>query len=258
MTVGAVVRARIASSRLPGKTLLEAAGKTMLEHTLERLARSRLLGPIVVATTVLPEDDAVVDLCRAVGVPCFRGSADDVLDRVYSCAKEYAMEHVAHFGADNPLIDPAVCDEILEVYVSGSWDYVTNNLPPTYPDGQEVEVTSFDVLERVWADAREPHHREHMLTYLWEHRGRFRIRNVERRPSLADERWTLDHPEDYELVRAIFEALYPSRPGFSVDDVLGFLDARPELREVNAHLRCAYPWLGPAKETDPSHRVRAT
>jgi spore coat polysaccharide biosynthesis protein SpsF len=241
--VGAVVRARMASNRLPGKTLLEAAGKTMLEHTVERLARSRLLGPIVVATTALTEDDDVAGVCHAIGVPCFRGSPDDVLDRVYSCAKHHALEHVAHFGADNPLIDASVCDEILEVYVDGSWDYVTNNLPPTYPDGQEVEVTSFSALERTWSEAQEQRHREHVLTYIWEHPDRFRIRNVERRPPLADERWTLDYPEDYELLRAVFEALHPANPAFGIDDVLAFLDAHPELRALNSAHRRPYARL---------------
>lgn len=234
--IDAVVRARMASARLPGKTLLEAGGKTMLEHTLERLGRAALIERIVVATTNLPEDDVIAAACERIDVGCFRGSADDVLGRVRAAAE--GMAHVGHFGADNPLIDPALCDDVIRVYLEGGWDYVTNNMPPTFPDGQEVEVTSFAALEIAAREATDPRHREHLLTFLWEHPDRFAIRNVTREPSQHDERWTLDTPEDWVLIRAVFAELYPERPAFGIDDVIAFLDERPHLRTASR----TYDW----------------
>ena len=243
--VDAILCARMGSSRLPGKTLLPAVGKPMLQLTIERLQRSRRRGRLVVATSDQAEDDAIAKLCDRLDVPCYRGSADDVLDRVYRCACHYAMAHVAHFGADNPLIDPSLCDEIIGVYLSnlGRWDYVTNNCPPTYPDGQEVEVTLFAALETAWREATDPRHREHLLTFLWENPQRFRIHNVTHEPNLHHERWTLDFPEDYEFLRAVFEALYPTNQAFGMWDVIDYLDAHPELREINAIHRDYYPWV---------------
>lgn len=231
--IDAVVRARMASTRLPGKTLLEAGGKTMLAHTLDRLGRATLIDRIVVATTELPEDDIVAEHCAELGVACFRGSAEDVLGRVHGAAQ--GMEHIGHFGADNPLIDPALCDEIIGVYLGGDWDYVTNNLPPTFPDGEEVEVTSFAALDTAMREATEPRMREHLLTFFWENPECFRIRNVTREPSLHHERWTLDTPEDWELVSAVFEGL---EPGFGTADVIAFLDHHPHLRTAPG----AYGW----------------
>lgn len=215
----------------------------MLEHTLERLGRSALLGRIVVALPDLSEDDVLAAECGRLGAPCYRGSAEDVLGRVHACAEAFGMDAVAHFGADNPLIDPAVCDEVVGVFLEGGFDYVTNNLPPTYPDGQEVEVTSFAALAAAAREASDPRHREHLLSYLWDNRERFRIRNVTREPSLNGERWTLDFPEDYELLRAVFEGLCPADPAFGMREVIDYLDERPALRELNARHRSRYGWL---------------
>lgn len=217
------------STRLPGKALLRAAGKTMLEHTVERLSRSRRIDRIVVATTREPADDAIADVCSSIGVDCFRGSADDVLGRVFACASECGMTDVAHFGADNPLIDPAICDEVIGVYLDGGWEYVTNNFPPSYPDGEEVEVTSFPALERVEREATKPHQREHFLTYIWENPQSFLIRNVTHEPNLHHLRWTLDTPQDWDVVGRVFEQLYGENPTFGVADIVA-LSAASEVR----------------------------
>ena len=243
--VGAVVRARMESSRLPGKTMLEAAGKTMLEHVLERLGAAGSIDRVAVATTTDAVDDEIAAACDRLGVGCFRGSADDVLGRVLGCAEELDVDHVAHFGADNPLIDPELCDRVISVYLEadGELDYVTNNRPPTFPDGEEVEVTSRELLRTMDREARERRFREHILLWAWENPGRVRMRNIDRRPSLHHERWTLDHPEDLELLRAVFDGLYGANPTFGIGEVLEFLDAHPELRELNARHRDDYAWL---------------
>jgi spore coat polysaccharide biosynthesis protein SpsF len=240
MTVDAIVRARMASTRLPGKTLLKAGGKTMLEHTLERLERAQTIGRVVVATTIDDADDPIADLCETRGIRIFRGDGADVLGRVVACAEAFEMEHVAHFSPDNPLIDRRLCDELIGVYLEGGIDYLTNNLPPTWPDGMEVEVTSFALLERVAREASTPGEREHLLSWVWEHQDQFQIRTVEREPSLNHIRVTLDYPEDWEVIGAIFDHFGPA--DFSWEDVVEFLDQHPDLRERNAEHAGNYPW----------------
>lgn len=215
----------------------------MLEHTLDRLERVRLLNRVVVATTTDADDDAIAAECDRLGVDCFRGSTSDILGRVVACAEAAGMTDVAHFGADNPLIDPAVCDEVLAVYAEGDWDYVTNNLPPTWPDGLEVEVTRMEVLEIMAQETTSPRHREFMLTFVWDNPDRFRIRNVEHTPNLHHERWTLDTPEDLLLVRAVLEDLSVDPPA-PMGEIISYLDAHPELRAANAGAG-GYPWREP-------------
>jgi spore coat polysaccharide biosynthesis protein SpsF len=231
------------SERLPGKVLMPAAGKPLLCHMIERLRKSRFLEDIVVATTRDDADQPIVDLCLGESIPCFRGHADDVLDRFYSCAREFQMTHIALLGADNPLIDADVCDQVLGVYLerASELDYVSNHHPPTYPDGQDVEVLPFPTLEKAWQEARKPFQREHATPFIWDQPELFRCHNVVMQPDLHRERWTLDYPEDYEFIREVFESLYPHNPWFSMQDVLAMLDARPALREVNAN-RASYTW----------------
>jgi spore coat polysaccharide biosynthesis protein SpsF len=233
----------MSSERLPGKTLFQAGDRTMLGHVVERLRAATTIGEIVVAATTHPADDAIADECARFGVPCFRGSADDVLGRVATCAKEFRLGDCAHFGADNPLVDPHVCDLVVGAYLErGGFDYVTNNLPPTFPDGLEVEVTSAAALHRCAEEATEPRQREHIFTYIWESLDAFTTLNVTHTPSLHHERWTLDFPEDWELVRALLDALAPADPAFRMETAIAYLDAHPELRELNATHRDAYAW----------------
>ena len=218
----------------------------MLEHCLLRLGHSRRIGRVVVATSALPGDDPLADLCARAGHECFRGDPEDVLDRIHSCAREYGMRDVGIFGADNPLLDPDVVDRVADAYFSAPErpDYATNSLPQTFPDGQEVEILRADVLERVWREASDPRERTHVLTWIWERPADFSIVNIAHEPSLAQERWTLDHPEDLELIRRLIEALGPANPVFGIHDVLAYLDAEPGLRALNARYVDSYEWLG--------------
>jgi spore coat polysaccharide biosynthesis protein SpsF (cytidylyltransferase family) len=240
MTVDAIVRARMGSTRLPNKTLLEVGGKSMLAVTVERLGRAERIDRIVVATSTDPADDAIVQAAEALGSGVFRGSPDDVLGRVVACAEQFGMSDVAHFSPDNPLIDPALCDEMVAVYEEGHYDYVTNNLPPTWPDGMEVEVTSLSALRRSETHADEPAEREHFLTWIWGHQDQFRIRSLTREPSLNGIRVTLDYPEDWEVISGVLEHFGAS--DFSWQDVVDFLAANPALAELNAAHAGHYPW----------------
>lgn len=223
------------SSRLPGKVLMPAAGKPLLELLLERLAWSASLDRVVVATSSAPQDDVIAQRCGQWRVGCFRGSETDLVDRYLRAAKAFEFDVVVRITADCPLIDAALLDEIVGRFLAepGRYDLVTNRHPLTFPDGLDVDVMPIAALEHVWTHASEPHQREHTLPYFWE--SGMRVLNVEHTPNLFHhERWTLDYPEDYALIRAVFEGLYAPGRRFGMKDVLAFLDEHPALRATNA------------------------
>ncbi len=239
MKVVATVEARMRSSRLPGKVLLELAGKPALERLVERLRRARRVDQVVIATTDNPADAPIAELAERLGVGCFRGSEDDVLDRVLSAARAYAADVIVETTGDCPLLDPEVVDRVIEAYQAGGADYVSNVLERTYPRGLDVQVFATAVLAEVAALTDDPADREHVSLYIYQHPEKFRLKNVasglpERYHSL---RLTLDTPEDLSLLRAVYEELSPSRPDFRLEDVLRLFDRRPELAALNSAVR---------------------
>lgn len=236
----AILRARMASARLPGKVLLPAAGKPMILHNADRIARARLVERVVIATGDTPENDELERVCRAAGLEVFRGSEDDVLARIVGCARQFGMTTFCKFTADNPLIDPEVIDLVLTFFEEGGYDYASNNHPPTWQDGQEVEVMTLKALEEAFVEAREPFQREHVTPFLWDQPERYRVGNVARPDDSWHKRfrWTLDYPEDYTLIREVYEALGPE---FTTAQVMELLERRPDLHAVNAR-HAGYTW----------------
>jgi len=237
-----VVQARVGSTRLPGKVLMSLGGLTVLERLVERARASALAGTIVVATTTEQADDEIEALCRRTGVACVRGHPTDLLDRHQEVAERFAARHVVKIPSDCPLIDPMEIDRVLECYLDGRGrlDYVSNLHPGTQPDGSDVEVFSRDALEVAWLEAGAAHEREHTTPYFWDQPGRFRTANVRRRDGRdlsRSHRVVLDYAEDYRVIRAVFDALYPADPCFSIDDIVYFLDAHPEIAQINEAYR---------------------
>ncbi len=231
----AIIQARYSSSRLPGKVLKPILGEPMLWRMIERAQRSRLIAKLVVATSTGEDDTPIEQLCREKGVSCFRGSLDDVLDRFYRAASEYAPTDVVRLTGDCPLIDPAVVDRVIAEHIESGADYTSNTtLDPSYPDGLDTEVVRFGVLEEAWREAKLPSQREHVLPFVHCDGARYRLHNVVKPgESMAYRRWTVDEPEDFELVTRVFEALYPVNKIFSFEDVAAFLDRNPELERLN-------------------------
>jgi len=234
--VVAIVQARMSSRRLPGKVLKPILGRPMLALQIERVRRATRLDGLVVATSDTADDDAIVKACGDIGVECFRGSLDDVLDRFYRCAFAHAAEHVVRLTADCPLADPTVIDRVVRTHMDGGFDYTSNVFPPTWPDGLDVEVVRFGALADAWREAELPSEREHVTYFIETHPQRFRYGNVAAPVDHSGLRWTVDDPEDFELVRRIYEALYPTNAAFTTDDILALIQARPNLRALNAHL----------------------
>lgn len=242
MSLAVVVQARTGSSRLPGKVLAEVAGAPVLLRQLERLKAARTPFLLVLATTTLAEDDPVVEVGRAAGALVFRGHPLDLLDRHYQAAVRFGAEAVAKVPSDCPLVDPEVVDRVLGFFLEhrGRVDFVSNLHPPSWPDGNDVEVMTIEALRTAWREARRPLEREHTTPFLWDNPEHFRLANVawdDGRDLSASHRFVLDYPEDLAFVRAVYDALY--RPGqiFGLPDILKLLEARPDILDLNARHR---------------------
>jgi spore coat polysaccharide biosynthesis protein SpsF len=212
----------------------------MLERMLERLGAASVPDSLIVATTTDPADDAIAQLTAAVGVECFRGHPTDLLDRHYAAAKQAGADVVVKIPSDCPLIDPSVVDRVVREHMARGdhADYTSNLHPESYPDGSDVEVMSFAALETASREATRPFEREHTTPFFWDQPERFRLHNVAwetGRDVSRTHRVVVDYPEDYAVVKAVFDALWTSqRPVFSVAEVVSFLDTHPEVRATNA------------------------
>ncbi len=229
-----VLQARLGSTRLPGKVLKPILGKPMLSLQLQRLGRCRRMDALSVATSADPKDDAIETLCREMQVPCFRGSEEDVLDRVYRAARVYGPRHVVRLTGDCPLTDPAVVDEVIAEHLAGDYDYTSNCRVLTFPDGLDAEVMRFTCLEEAWREARLPSHREHVTPFLHQQPDRYELGSVTAEADYSYYRWVVDRAEDLELVNSVYRALYPRDPHFTWRDVLALVEEKPELAELNA------------------------
>ncbi len=205
----------------------------MLFHVIQRVKKSKLIEDIVVATTKKKEDLEIVKIAKKCGVRDFRGSEDDVLDRFYQAAKVAKAESIVRITADCPLIDPVVVDKVIEHFLSGCYDYASNTLKRTYPDGLDTEVFTYKVLERAWKNAKWASEREHVTPYIIKHPEMFRLGNVENEKDLSYMRWCVDTERDLKFVRAVYRHLYKKKKVFLMDDILKLLERRPEIMAIN-------------------------
>lgn len=243
LKIVATIEARMGSTRLPGKVLLPAAGKPLLEHLVERLRRVPRLDGIVMATTVQSRDDPIVRLSKQIGIGFFRGSEDDVLGRVLGAARASYADVIVEITSDCPLIDPKIVELCIERYCGLEADFVANFLKPSYPIGMAAQVFATNILDQVAKTTQEPVNREHPSIYIYRHPEKYRLMNVSAppehtRPKL---RLTLDTIEDYQVIRSIFEALYPQKETFDLTDTINYLDAHPDIASINADVKQKVP-----------------
>jgi spore coat polysaccharide biosynthesis protein SpsF len=266
----AIIQARMSSSRLPGKVLLDIGGQPMLARVVERTRRAKLLDSVVVATTVEASDDPIEQFCAERGYPCFRGSLNDVLDRYYQAARTFHADVIVRITADCPVMDPDVIDRTIQTLhpsISSQQstidnDFAASRLPPpwgrTLPIGLDVEVVTFAALERAWKEADQPFQREHVMPFFYEglsvssvtnHESRdtwyvtrdtsprgFHIAQLHHRPDYGALRWTVDTPEDLSLLRLIYAA-FDDADDFTWQDVLALFKRQPELAIINEHVQ---------------------
>jgi len=204
----------------------------------ERVAAAKVKKDIVIATTTEKEDDIIADLCRENNINCFRGHPLDLLDRHYKAALEYKADVVVKIPSDCPLICPDVIDNVLDYYLENEdeFDFVSNLHPATHPDGNDVEVMPVNILKTAWEEAKQNFEREHTTSFIWDNPRRFRIGNVEWDTGLdfsKSHRFTIDHKEDYDFIKRIYDELYDESKVFTLCDIMMLLDRKPEIKKLN-------------------------
>jgi len=228
-----ILQARVSSTRLPSKVMRLILNKPMLAHQIDRIKQSKLIDQLIVATSLSEEDNAIAELCLQAGIACFRGSLDDVLDRLYKAAKPYHPSHVVRMTGDCPLIDFGIIDQVINNHLQNHFDYTSNSNPPTFPDGLDVEIITFKALEKIWQMAKLPSEREHVTLFIRNHPEIFKIGNLVNQQDLSHLRWTVDEAEDFILIQKIYEYLFPENQKFNMNDILFLFKKYPELKIIN-------------------------
>ncbi|MEH7106772.1 glycosyltransferase family protein [Bacillus sp. JJ1764] len=234
MKIGAIIQARMGSTRLPGKVLKTVLNKPLLEYQIERVKRAHLLDEIIVATTTSGKDQPIVDLCGGLSIPVFRGSEEDVLSRYLHAANEYSIDVIVRLTSDCPLIDPDIINRTIDLFLKGDFDYTANIVKRTYPRGLDVEVFSKETLTKMNKLAGSKWYREHVTTYIYDHLADFKIGSLEGDEDWGLLRWTVDTQEDFCLIENLLTALYPVNPAFLMNDVLQLLKIHPEWLSINS------------------------
>jgi len=240
--INASIEARITSTRLPGKVLMGIGGKPVLQLMIERVRRSKFVNDIIIATTINKADDAVVSLAKEAKVNFYRGSEEDVLQRVLDAHREFKSDIIVELTGDCPLIDPLLIDECIEFYMNNKdkYDYVSNCVERTYPDGMDTQVFSKKVLEEVAQKANNPLDREHVSRYIYKS-GQYRIHTIKAQGDLfwPDLGITLDTKEDFELIKSIFEHFKNNE--FTLKDILELLRQNKDMLNINKHIQRRSP-----------------
>lgn len=252
--VVAIIQARMGSTRLPGKVLMDIAGKPMLWHVIERVKRCKKIDSVVVATTSKEEDKAVIELAKKCGVDTFAGSEEDVLDRYYQAAKKFDADPVVRITADCPVIDPQIVDEVINEYTEGGYDVC--GLSGEFPDGLDVTIFSFKTLEDTWRNAKLPSEREHVGPYMWMHPEKFRLGEYVKFDNLGHYRWSVDEERDLRFIQEIFSGLYKSGEIFLTGDILNLLEREPDLLKINAGIIRNEGYIKSLKEDEEFLRGR--
>lgn len=234
-----IIQARMASTRLPGKSLKTIKNQPILSILLQRLSTLKHHAEIVVATSEEDIDQAIVDFCKEHKVSYFTGSEDDVLDRYLKAARKFSGDIIVRLTGDCPLMDPRVVDQAIDQFLEHypSYDYVSNAIKRTFPRGLDVEVFKRRVLEQAHQKAYFTEEREHVTPYIWRHPEIFHLGNIFYKEDYSRHRWTLDTQEDFDLIKLIVEHFWDTNPHFTMEEVLALLDQHPEWVEINSRVK---------------------
>lgn len=234
--VEAIIQARMGSTRLPGKVMMDLCGKPVLWHVLERVKQATLIDDIVVATSSEQADDRIDNFCRINGINCFRGEESDVLSRYYYAAKQYPADAIVRITADCPLIDPYVIDTVIACFRDSSCEYAANfGEERTYPRGLDCEVFRASLLKRAFHEATEEYEREHVTPFMYWKQDN--IAHVARQQDDSSMRWTLDTKEDFQLIEEIYRQFYHGKHDFYTEEILAFLKENPAICKLNQNIK---------------------
>lgn len=233
--VGVISQARMTSTRLPGKVLLQAGGKTMLQHHIDRLQEAGL--EVHIATTTNTSDDPIAAYAKATGIPCFRGDEQNVLSRYYGCAKAHQLDVIVRVTSDCPLVDGKLVAEAVQQYLAADDEalYLSNALERTFPRGFDFEIFSFKLLEDAYLNASLPEQLEHVTPYINQNKsGQVKLQHITRQENASQFRITLDTAEDLKLITLLIEQYHAET--LSGEEIISLLEAHPDLCKINAHI----------------------
>lgn len=239
---GVIVQARMSSTRLPGKVLMDIEGQPMLLRQLRRLRTGLEIPKLVVATSIDPSDDPIDQLCEVSGFDCFRGPLNDVMLRFIRCGQEYDIDYIIRVGGDDPLIDPQCCNHLMELHTREPYDFVYSSNREGWPYGCAAELIVRNVLERIHAKTRESIYLEHTIPYFFDYPGEFTILKVKAPAEInrPDYYFTVDYPEDLELIREIFRRLKKEGDYFPLQRIIELIDQNQKLQEINRSLHAGF------------------
>jgi len=228
-----IIQARMGSTRLKNKALQKILGKTLIEHIFRRLKAAREVDEIVLATSVTKENDILVKHAEKIGLKYYRGSEQDLISRLYQATKKFKADALVRITGDCPLVDPKLVDKMVKIFRRKKIDFMTNNFPPTFPHGLDINVLPASTLKQLNAEVKNPFHREWFTYYIMENPEKFQIYNLKNPVNLSAMRWTVDYPEDLVFVRKIFKALDRKDKIFTMTDIFKFLKKNPKISKIN-------------------------
>lgn len=238
----AILQARMGSTRLPGKVLMTVAGQPLLQFECERVLKAKKVDKLIIATSTDPLDDAIEAFAQANRIDCFRGSPDDVLSRYYHCAQDFKAQNsvddlnIIRITGDCPIIDPTVIDEVITFFEQNDCHYASNTLDPTYPDGMDIEICTFESLKEAFHSATYKSDREHVTLWIKNHDA-FKRLNYTARTDFSHLRMTVDEDHDFHLIQSILEALYHDKPDFTYLDAIAWMTKNPQSFFINSSIQ---------------------
>ena len=235
----AIIQARCGSSRLPGKVFADLCGKPLIRHVVDRLKYCTRLDRIIIATTTSPGDDRLAEWAAQNGTELFRGDENNVLNRYYSAARAAGLgkgDIIVRITADDPFKEPALIDRAIGCVERGEADFAYNNNPPTFPEGLDCEVFTFEALEKSETESADPYEREHVTQYMYRHPELFRGKNISQEENLSHLRFTLDTPADYEMAAEVYGRLYEEGKLFTLSDILALFEKYPHIPAINSEV----------------------
>lgn len=245
MKTVAIIQARMGSTRLPGKVLMEVKNKPLLLYMYERVKAAKRIDDVIIATSNEKIDEVIVNFCQLNKIDYICGSLNDVLDRYYHAAKNKDASLIVRLTSDCPLIDPKVIDLVVATFQDGDYDFAANTAPPegvTYPEGMDVEVFSISALRNAWKNANKPSEREHVTFYFWKNAHKFKCIRLDLPSNKSNYRLTVDYLEDFLVVSKILEALYIDGKVFSMSKIFEFLDHNPDIFNINSKIKPFSGW----------------
>ncbi len=237
MKVIAIVQARTGSTRYPQKVFASLADQPLIWHVFDRLSFSKKIDEVLLATTTNKNDDSLEAWATGNNIKVYRGSENNVLERYYEAAKKHHADIIVRITADDPFKDPTIIDAVIDLILNEQLDFAYNNNPPSFPEGLDTEVFTFQVLELAHQNARDDFEREHVTQYFYRNPGLFKHKNFACKENISHLRWTLDTPTDYAMAQEVYEHLYKEGSIFLMNDILQLLKEYPSIASMNMDVK---------------------